>query len=67
MTTERLRHLLTLDGLGGDRLDALLDTAEALHPNALGGTALRHVLAGRTVCNLFFENSTRTRSSFQLA
>lgn len=67
MTTERLRHLLTLDGLGGDRLTELLDTAEALHPNALGGTALRHVLAGRTVCNLFFENSTRTRSSFQLA
>jgi aspartate carbamoyltransferase catalytic subunit len=63
----RLRHLLTLDGLGEARLHALLDEAEAMLPHAAGGTALREVLAGRTVCNLFFENSTRTRSSFQLA
>jgi aspartate carbamoyltransferase catalytic subunit len=67
MTTDRLRHLLTLDGLGGARIGALLDAAQRLRPQALGGTALRHVLAGRTVCNLFFENSTRTRTSFQLA
>lgn len=67
MTPPRLRHLLTLDGLGEARLHALLDEAEAMLPHARGGTALRHVLAGRTVCNLFFENSTRTRSSFQLA
>ena len=67
MTEPRLRHLLTLDGLGGARIAALLDEAETLRPHAHGGTALRHVLAGRTVCNLFFENSTRTRSSFQLA
>jgi aspartate carbamoyltransferase catalytic subunit len=63
----RLRHLLTLEGLGADRIAGLLDDAEALRPQASGGTALRHVLAGRTVCNLFFETSTRTRSSFQLA
>lgn len=67
MTPPRLRHLLTLDGLGEARLHALLDEAEAMLPHARGGTALRQVLAGRTVCNLFFENSTRTRSSFQLA
>ena len=67
MNDARLRHLLTLDGLGGARIAALLDESQALHPHAHGGTALRHVLAGRTVCNLFFENSTRTRSSFQLA
>ncbi|MFN3964885.1 MAG: aspartate carbamoyltransferase catalytic subunit [Silanimonas lenta] len=67
MTLPRLRHLLTLDGLGEARLHALLDEAEAMLPHARGGTALRPVLAGRTVCNLFFENSTRTRSSFQLA
>lgn len=63
----RLRHLLSLDGLGAARINGLLDAAQALHGDALGGTRLRHVLAGRTVCNLFFENSTRTRSSFQLA
>jgi len=67
MTRERLRHLLTLEGLGGERIAALLDAGERLRPQALGGTTRRQVLAGRTVCNLFFENSTRTRTSFQLA
>jgi aspartate carbamoyltransferase catalytic subunit len=63
----RLRHLLTLDGLPADTIAALLDRAEALADASLGGTALRGALAGRTLCTLFFEASTRTRSSFQLA
>jgi aspartate carbamoyltransferase catalytic subunit len=63
----RLRHLLTLDGLPAASLHALLDAAESLRPQALGGAGLRQRLAGRTVCTLFFEPSTRTRSSFQLA
>ncbi len=63
----QLRHLLTLDGLGAARINELLDAAASMRAHAMGGTALRQVLAGRTVCNLFFENSTRTRSSFQLA
>jgi len=63
----RLRHLLSLDGLNGKTITSLLDQAQALRANALGGTALRQTLAGKTVCTLFFEPSTRTRSSFQLA
>lgn len=63
----RLRHLLTLDGLSGDHVRALLDRAQALLPHAHGGTALRGPLAGKTLCTLFFETSTRTRSSFHLA
>jgi len=63
----RLRHLLTLDGLPAATLVSLLDAADGLRPDALGGEALRGRLAGRTVCTLFFEPSTRTRSSFQLA
>lgn len=63
----QLRHLLTLDGLPADVLVRLLDDAQALRPQALGGTGLRDVLAGRTVCTLFFEPSTRTRGSFQMA
>jgi aspartate carbamoyltransferase catalytic subunit len=63
----RLRHLLTLDGLPADTIAALLDRADALADASLGGTALRGALAGRTLCTLFFEASTRTRSSFQLA
>jgi aspartate carbamoyltransferase catalytic subunit len=63
----RLRHLLTLDGLPAAIIEALLESAEALRPHAHGGTVFRNVLAGRSVCTLFFETSTRTRSSFQLA
>ncbi len=63
----RLRHLLTLDGLQPAQLVRLLDRAEALREHALHGRAHLQDLAGRTVVNLFFEPSTRTRSSFQLA
>jgi len=63
----RLRHLLSLEGLSAPTLRALLDEAEAMMPHAHGGTGLRQRLAGRTMCTLFFETSTRTRSSFQLA
>lgn len=63
----RLRHLLTLEGLPRDVLSRLLDRAQVLHERAFDGTGLRDILAGKTICNLFFEPSTRTRSSFQLA
>ena len=63
----RLRHLLTLKGLPAPTLSRLLDAAAAYGADAAGGTAQRGRLAGRTVCTLFFEPSTRTRSSFQLA
>ncbi len=63
----RLRHLLTLEGLPASTLVGLLDQAQAMLPQAHSGTALRDQLAGRTLCTLFFETSTRTRSSFQLA
>ena len=63
----RLRHLLTLDGLAREVLLRLLDRAQQLAGHAQGGSELRHTLAGRAVCTLFFEPSTRTRSSFQLA
>lgn len=59
----RLRHLLTLEGLPRAMLVALLDRAQAI---ADGGGDAR-ALAGRAVCTLFFEPSTRTRLSFQRA
>jgi aspartate carbamoyltransferase catalytic subunit len=63
----RLRHLLTLRGLSRALLTALLDQSEAfLSP--MGSAAIRSdQLAGKTVANLFFEPSTRTRASFDLA
>ena len=63
----RLQHLLTLEGLGAAALKTLLDQAERFRTTP-GDTPRRHdALVGRTVVNLFFEPSTRTRSSFELA
>lgn len=63
----RLRHFLDLDGLSRETLTHILDTAENFAP--LGERKVRTVplLRGRTVANLFFENSTRTRTAFELA
>ncbi|HEV7271519.1 aspartate carbamoyltransferase catalytic subunit [Pseudoxanthomonas sp.] len=63
----RLRHLLTLDGLPRDTLCRLMDRAGQIRDAALGRTPRRQVLDGTTVCTLFFEPSTRTRSSFHIA
>ena len=63
----RLRHLLTLRGIDRAQLTAILDDAEHwLSP--LGAPAIRSdALNGYTIANLFFEPSTRTRASFELA
>ncbi|WP_395684219.1 aspartate carbamoyltransferase catalytic subunit [Dokdonella sp.] len=63
----RLRHLLTLDGLGRARIEALLDHAAQLRSLWRAGAPLPALLDRRTVVNLFFEASTRTRTSFELA
>jgi aspartate carbamoyltransferase catalytic subunit len=63
----RLRHLTTLENLPRDTIVRLLDRAEALRDACAHGTRKLDVLAGRTVLNLFFEPSTRTRTSFELA
>lgn len=62
-----LQHLISIVDLETGQLRALLDRAQALRHHALGGTDLRATLQGKTVCPLFFEASTRTRSSFMLA
>ncbi|MEP6907858.1 MAG: aspartate carbamoyltransferase catalytic subunit [Pseudoxanthomonas sp.] len=62
-----LRHLLTLDGLPRETLCQLLDRAGQIRDAALGRTQKRTVLLGTTICTLFFEPSTRTRSSFHIA
>ena len=63
----RLRHLLTLEGLQSAQIARLLDRADELRTASRGGTRPLDLLAGRTVINLFFEPSTRTRTSFDLA
>ncbi len=62
-----LRHLLSLKGIDAALLMDLLDDAEG-HLTAPGELPSRsQSLAGRTIANLFFEPSTRTRASFDLA
>ena len=63
----RLRHFLSLDGLSRPLLEEILDTASGFVE--VGGRAIKKVplLRGKTVVNLFFEASTRTRSTFELA
>jgi aspartate carbamoyltransferase catalytic subunit len=63
----QLRHLLGLDGLPRAVLVDLLDTAAAIAAATGGKVKKLPVLRGRTVVNLFFEPSTRTRTSFELA
>lgn len=62
-----LRHLLTLQGLDKSLLIDLLDDAERFLSPMGAMPARSDSLAGRTVANLFFEASTRTRASFDLA
>jgi aspartate carbamoyltransferase catalytic subunit len=62
-----LRHLLTLEGLPRERLVALLDTAQAFRDSHERGAKAMPILRGRTMVGLFFEPSTRTRVSFEMA
>ncbi len=62
-----LRHLLTLKGLDKEMLVEILDDAEAYLTEPGAMPARSQALAGRSVANLFFEPSTRTRASFDLA
>lgn len=63
----RLRHLLTLEGLQRDTVEALFTLADSLVE--VGGRSIKSVplLRGKTVMLLFFEVSTRTRTTFEIA
>ncbi len=61
------RHLLGLEGMSGTEITHILDTAEALKEILDRPIKKVPTLRGVTVVNLFFEASTRTRISFELA
>lgn len=63
----RLRHLLSLGGLSRDLIVEILDRAERFLADPAEPVVRSRSLLGRTVANLFFEPSTRTRASFELA
>ena len=61
------RHLLGIAGLSPDEIVFLLDLAEGYVELNRKAEKKQALLPGRTVINLFFESSTRTRTSFELA
>jgi len=61
------RHLLQIEGMDRREIDGMLDLAESYVLLNRSGKTQRDLLRGRTLINLFFEDSTRTRTSFELA
>ncbi|ENV32644.1 aspartate carbamoyltransferase catalytic subunit [Acinetobacter gerneri] len=61
-----LKHFITIEGLSKETLTKILDTAHSFI-NDQNQLVTNNLLEGRTVMNLFFENSTRTRTTFEAA
>ena len=62
-----LQHLLTLDGLPREIVTTILDTATPFAAVAEREVKKLPLMRGKSVFNLFFENSTRTRTTFEIA
>ena len=65
--TGKLRHFLTIDGLSRELLVRIMDVAESFSSVTDQQVKKVPLLRGKTIVNLFFENSTRTRNTFELA
>ncbi len=63
----KLKHFLTIEGLSRKILTEILDTAESFTSISEQSVKKVPLLRGKTIVNLFFENSTRTRTTFELA
>jgi len=61
------RHLLSIDDVSAAEIHELFETAAEMHDVQRREVKKLPALRGRTVINLFFEDSTRTRSSFEIA
>jgi aspartate carbamoyltransferase catalytic subunit len=63
----KLKHFLSIEGLNQELLTEILDTAESFAGMSEHQVKKVPLLRGKTIVNLFFENSTRTRATFELA
>lgn len=61
------RHLLGIEGLSRNDIETILSVSEGYVERNRAGDKKYPILKGRTLINLFYENSTRTRTSFELA
>ena len=68
-SNQQLRHLLSLEGLPQETLLQILDTAKQFVSVTNPDREVKKIplLRGKSVFNLFFENSTRTRTTFEIA
>jgi len=66
-TQGKLKHFLTIDGLSRELLTEILDTAESFAGVSERTVKKVPLLRGKIITNLFFETSTRTRTTFELA
>jgi len=66
-TNGELNHLLSIDGLPREILTHILDTASSFLEVSDRDVKKVPLLRGKSVFNLFFENSTRTRTTFEIA
>jgi aspartate carbamoyltransferase catalytic subunit len=62
-----VKHLLSVDDVTPDDIRAIFETAAEMHDVQRREVKKLPALRGRTIINLFFEDSTRTRSSFEIA
>ena len=62
-----MKHLLSIDDLTVDQVQEIFATAADMHDVQRRSVKKLPALRGRTVVNMFFEDSTRTRSSFEIA
>lgn len=67
MSASRLKHLLGIEPLSAEEIVAILDTARSLREILDRPIKKVPALRGKTVVNLFYEPSTRTRTSFEMA
>ncbi len=66
-STGKLKHFLSIEGLNRQLLTEILDRAESFAGISEQQVKKIPILRGKTIVNLFFENSTRTRTTFELA
>ncbi len=62
-----MKHLLGMKELSAGEIIAILDRAETMKRDVLEGSKKDNCLSGKSIITLFYENSTRTRLSFELA